>query len=209
MIWPWWSLITTIIFFHDQVIVLTISSLVYFAEKDGVKKWTFLESFWSKMILMTCGKINLQSLKDAQAGVNFGLKKFGLTKASTWKNFGSIKLGDGGDILGDGGDLFAHGSDLIGDLLGHGGDLVGDGDHHNVTSSMATMSDTLSTSISATMSTSISATLSTSLLTTMSTFICVGHHVSHHNDILTLKGSETLTEWKSESETNGQTDVPG
>ena len=54
-------------FFHDQVIVLTISSLVYFAEKDGVKKWTFLESFWSKMILMTCGKINLQSLKDAQA----------------------------------------------------------------------------------------------------------------------------------------------
>ena len=70
-------------FFHDQVIVLTISSLVYFAEKDGVKKWTFLESFWSKMILMTCGKINLQSLKDAQAGVNFGLKKFGLTKAST------------------------------------------------------------------------------------------------------------------------------
>ena len=35
-----------------QVIVLTISSLVYFAEKDGVKKWTFLESFWSKIILM-------------------------------------------------------------------------------------------------------------------------------------------------------------
>ena len=29
-----------------KVIVLTISSLVYFAEKDGVKKWTFWESFW-------------------------------------------------------------------------------------------------------------------------------------------------------------------
>ena len=37
----------------------------------------------------------------------------------------------------------------------------------------------------------------------------VGHHVSHHNVISTLKVSKTLTEWKSESETNGQTDVPG
>jgi len=35
------------------VIVLTISSLVYFAEKDGVKKWTFLESFWWGLMALT------------------------------------------------------------------------------------------------------------------------------------------------------------
>ena len=55
-----------------QVIVLTISSLVYFAEKDGVKKWTFLESFWSKiipMIFVCCNVVPLpffpQGLKKA------------------------------------------------------------------------------------------------------------------------------------------------
>jgi len=35
------------------VTVITISSLIYFAEKDGVKKWTFLESFWWGLMALT------------------------------------------------------------------------------------------------------------------------------------------------------------
>ena len=72
-----------------------------------------------------------------QVGVRFGLKKFGLTKASAWKN--SKKLSDGGDFLGDVGDLLGEGGDLLGnggDLFGNGGDLLGDGGHHNVISTL-------------------------------------------------------------------------
>jgi len=35
------------------VTVITISSLIYFAEKDGVKKWTFMESFWWGLMALT------------------------------------------------------------------------------------------------------------------------------------------------------------
>jgi hypothetical protein len=35
------------------VTVITISSLIYFAEKDGVKKWTFTESFWWGLMALT------------------------------------------------------------------------------------------------------------------------------------------------------------
>jgi len=36
-----------------SVIVITISSLIYFAEKDGLKKWTFMESFWWGLMALT------------------------------------------------------------------------------------------------------------------------------------------------------------
>jgi len=53
------------------VIVLTISSLVYFAEKDGVKKWTFWESFWwGLMALTTVG--NGDKIPTTQAGQAIG-----------------------------------------------------------------------------------------------------------------------------------------
>lgn len=39
-----------------SVSVLTFSSLVYFAEKDGLQKWSFLDSFWwGLMVLTTVG----------------------------------------------------------------------------------------------------------------------------------------------------------
>lgn len=39
-----------------SVTVLTVSSLVYFAEKDAEEKWTFLDSFWwGLMVLTTVG----------------------------------------------------------------------------------------------------------------------------------------------------------
>merc|ERR1711892_657975 len=39
-----------------SVCVLTFSSLIYFAEKDAVAKWTFLDSFWwGLMVLTTVG----------------------------------------------------------------------------------------------------------------------------------------------------------
>ena len=52
--------------------------------------------------------------------VNFGLKKFGLAKASAWEKKTSL-LGDGDYFLGDGDAL-----------LGDGGEIIVDSGHHNV-----------------------------------------------------------------------------
>ena len=91
-------------------------------------------------------------IEDKQVGVSFGLN-LSLSKAAAWKNLGSKKLGDCGDLLSDGGELISDGDDLLadggnllgdgcdllgdgGDLLGNGGDLLGDGGHHNVISTL-------------------------------------------------------------------------
>ena len=125
--------------------------------------------------------------------VNFGLKKFGLAKASAWEKKTSL-LGDGDYFLGDGDAL-----------LGDGGEIIVDSGHHNViTLCEGSMSATKSTSLSAILCTSMSATMTwwhhVHLHLGHHVHSHVGHHVSHQNVISTLcEGSETLTEWKSES----------
>ena len=57
-------IITLMTMMMMQVIVLTISSLVYFAEKDGIKKWTFLESFWSNMMVVVMNMMMKQEPKN-------------------------------------------------------------------------------------------------------------------------------------------------
>jgi len=53
------------------VIVITISSLIYFAEKDGLKKWTFMESFWwGLMTLTTVG--NGEKVPSSLVGKSIG-----------------------------------------------------------------------------------------------------------------------------------------
>ena len=39
------------------VAVLTFSSLVFYAEKDSVLQWTFLDSFWWGLMTLTTGEL--------------------------------------------------------------------------------------------------------------------------------------------------------
>ena len=84
---------------------------------------------------------------------NFGSKKLGdggdfLCDCGELIGDGGDLLGDGGDLLGDGGDLLCDGGEIIsdgGDLLADGGDLLGEGDggHHNVISTLCKGSEAL------------------------------------------------------------------
>ena len=51
-------------------------------------------------------------IEDKQVGVSFGLN-LSLSKAAAWKNLGSKKLGDCGDLLSDGGELISDGDGLL------------------------------------------------------------------------------------------------
>ena len=91
-----------------------------------------------------------RSLRDAQDRVS-----------SSFKNFDSKKLSDGGDFLDNVGDHIGD----SGDLLGDSGDLLGNGSHHNVISMLFEGSETLtewkSKGITATKTTAMSATSTT------------------------------------------------
>ena len=55
------------------VCVLTFASLIYFAERDSTSKWSFLESFWWGLMVLTTVGIGDKSPHSATGQVGFSL----------------------------------------------------------------------------------------------------------------------------------------
>ena len=55
------------------VCVLTFASLIYFAERDSVGKWSFLESFWWGLMVLTTVGIGEKSPDSLTGQVNINV----------------------------------------------------------------------------------------------------------------------------------------
>ena len=57
------------------VCVLPFASLIYFAERDSTSKWSFLESFWWGLMVLTTVGIGDKSPHSATGQVGFFLRE--------------------------------------------------------------------------------------------------------------------------------------